>query len=92
MLNAQLRQAQSQFDTARIDAKRCASLLDKHQIRAPFDGVVIDRSAQPGEMVSPMSAGGYTRTGICTSSTWIRSRSRSMSARPSSAASSPEAP
>jgi HlyD family secretion protein len=66
VLSAQLRQARSQFETANIDAKRSASLLDKHQIRAPFAGVVIDRSAQPGEMISPMSVGGYTRTGICT--------------------------
>lgn len=66
VLSAQLRQAQSQFETAKIDAKRSASMLDKHQIRAPFGGVVIDRSAQPGEMISPMSVGGYTRTGICT--------------------------
>jgi RND family efflux transporter MFP subunit len=66
VLSAQLRQAKSQFETARIDAKRSASMLDKHQIRAPFAGVVIDRSAQPGEMISPMSVGGYTRTGICT--------------------------
>jgi len=36
-------------------------------IRAPFDGVVISKDAQPGEMVSPISAGGgFTRTGICT--------------------------
>ena len=42
-------------------------MLDKHQIRAPFAGVVVDRSAQPGEMISPMSVGGgFTRTGICT--------------------------
>ncbi|ANV99824.1 efflux RND transporter periplasmic adaptor subunit [Bradyrhizobium icense] len=66
VLSAQLRQAQSQLETAKIDAKRSASLLDKHQIRAPFAGVVIDRSAQPGEMISPMSVGGFTRTGICT--------------------------
>jgi HlyD family secretion protein len=66
VLNAQLRQAKSQFETARIDARRSGSMLDKHQIRAPFSGVVIDRSAQPGEMISPMSVGGYTRTGICT--------------------------
>ena len=36
-------------------------------IRAPFDGVVISKDAQPGEMVSPVSAGGgFTRTGIGT--------------------------
>lgn len=37
------------------------------QIRAPFAGVVIAKAAQPGEMISPISAGGgFTRTGICT--------------------------
>jgi RND family efflux transporter MFP subunit len=67
VLAAQLRQAQSQLETAKIDAKRSGSVLDKHSIRAPFAGVVVDRSAQPGEMISPMSAGGsFTRTGICT--------------------------
>jgi RND family efflux transporter MFP subunit len=36
-------------------------------VRAPFAGVVISKDAQPGEMVSPLSAGsGYTRTGIAT--------------------------
>jgi RND family efflux transporter MFP subunit len=36
-------------------------------IRAPFSGIVISKDAQPGEMVSPVSAGGgFTRTGICT--------------------------
>ena len=41
--------------------------LDVYTIRAPFAGVVIDKNAQPGEMISPISAGGgFTRTGICT--------------------------
>jgi HlyD family secretion protein len=36
-------------------------------IRAPFDGVVTTKDAQPGEMISPVSAGGgFTRTGIGT--------------------------
>ena len=36
-------------------------------IAAPFDGVAISKDAQPGEMISPVSAGGgFTRTGICT--------------------------
>ena len=42
-------------------------VLDDMQIRAPFAGVVIAKAAQPGEMISPVSAGGgFTRTGICT--------------------------
>ena len=36
-------------------------------IRAPFSGVALSKDAQPGEMVSPVSAGGgFTRTGIST--------------------------
>jgi HlyD family secretion protein len=66
VLTAQLRQSQSQLETARLDAQRTAAVLEKHAVRAPFNGVVVDRSAQPGEMISPMSSGGFTRTGICT--------------------------
>lgn len=36
-------------------------------VRAPFAGMVVSKDAQPGEMVSPISAGGgFTRTGIAT--------------------------
>jgi RND family efflux transporter MFP subunit len=41
--------------------------LDDTVIRAPFAGIVTSKNAQPGEMISPISAGGgFTRTGICT--------------------------
>ncbi|HTQ98558.1 MAG TPA: efflux RND transporter periplasmic adaptor subunit, partial [Candidatus Acidoferrum sp.] len=41
--------------------------LDDTKVRAPFSGIVTVKAAQPGEMVSPNSAGGgYTRTGIGT--------------------------
>lgn len=41
--------------------------LKNLDIVAPFDGMVTERSAQVGEIVSPISAGGgFTRTGICT--------------------------
>jgi RND family efflux transporter MFP subunit len=41
--------------------------LEDTIIRAPFDGVAISKDAQPGEIVSPVSAGGgFTRTGIGT--------------------------
>jgi HlyD family secretion protein len=41
--------------------------LDDMVIRAPFSGVALSKDAQPGEMVSPVSAGGgFTRTGIST--------------------------
>jgi RND family efflux transporter MFP subunit len=67
VLRAQLRQAEAQLAAARLEAQRFGELLGKHRIRAPFAGVVVERSAQPGEMISPLSAGGgFTRTGICT--------------------------
>jgi HlyD family secretion protein len=41
--------------------------LSDTTLRAPFDGVVISKDAQAGELVSPTSAGGgFTRTGVCT--------------------------
>jgi len=41
--------------------------LDDTVVRAPFGGIVTVKAAQPGEVVSPISAGGgFTRTGICT--------------------------
>jgi RND family efflux transporter MFP subunit len=41
--------------------------VDNTVIRAPFDGIVVSKDAQVGEMVSPISAGGgFTRTGIAT--------------------------
>ena len=41
--------------------------LDNCTVRSPFDGIVVSKDAQVGEMVSPVSAGGgFTRTGIAT--------------------------
>lgn len=41
--------------------------LEDTVVRAPFDGVITVKNAQPGEMISPLSAGGDgTRTGIGT--------------------------
>jgi RND family efflux transporter MFP subunit len=56
----QIKVAESQVAVQQTD-------LDNTVIRAPFSGVAISKDAQPGEMVSPVSAGGgFTRTGICT--------------------------
>ena len=64
---ARLSAARQQVQVAerQIDGQR--SELDSTIIRTPFSGVVISKDAQPGEMVSPVSAGGgFTRTGIGT--------------------------
>jgi RND family efflux transporter MFP subunit len=56
---------QVQVAERQIDLER--TNLDNTIIRAPFSGVAISKDAQPGEMVSPISAGGgFTRTGIST--------------------------
>jgi RND family efflux transporter MFP subunit len=66
VLRAQLKQSQAQFETAKQDAKHAAEVLDQYTIHTPFDGIVVERNAQPGEVISPLSVGGFTRTGICT--------------------------
>lgn len=59
-LDEQIRVAKESVDVARVQ-------LDNTVIRAPFSGVVVAKAAQPGEMISPISAGGgFTRTGIGT--------------------------
>jgi RND family efflux transporter MFP subunit len=78
---AELDRAKAEYDSidARINALReqvnvaeqqvalQQTNIDDTIIRAPFSGVAVTKDAQPGEMVSPVSAGGgFTRTGICT--------------------------
>ena len=66
-LRAQLATVQRNAQVAG-DQLRIAELgVDNTVVRAPFAGVVIAKAAQPGEIVSPLSAGGgFTRTGIGT--------------------------
>lgn len=40
--------------------------LDDYTVRAPFAGIITAKNAQPGEIVSPLATGGFTRTGIAT--------------------------
>ncbi len=71
---AQRDSLRAQLATARHNAKVAGDQLriaengvDNTVVRAPFEGVVIAKAAQPGEIVSPLSAGGgFTRTGIGT--------------------------
>ena len=64
---ARFMQAQGNLRSAEQNAARAKALLDKHEVRAPFAGMVTTKDAQPGEIVSPSAAGGgFTRTGVCT--------------------------
>jgi RND family efflux transporter MFP subunit len=64
---ARLNAQSDQLATARRQIDLQSQSLEDTIIRAPFDGVVVSKDAQPGEMISPVSAGGgFTRTGIGT--------------------------
>jgi RND family efflux transporter MFP subunit len=66
-LKARLEALRSEVRVAQGSLRVRAQDLADLQVRAPFDGVVVSKDAQPGEMVSPISAGGgFTRTGIAT--------------------------
>ncbi|WFC41478.1 efflux RND transporter periplasmic adaptor subunit [Pseudoxanthomonas sp. SE1] len=67
LLRAQVLTAQRNERSAADRLKIADIGLDNTVVRAPFAGVVIAKAAQPGEIVSPLSAGGgFTRTGIGT--------------------------
>ncbi len=66
-LEARIAANQTQVAVAERQVEVQRTALDDTIIRAPFNGVAISKDAQPGEMVSPVSAGGgFTRTGIST--------------------------
>ena len=64
----------AQLDTRRREADGASAQLaqarvnfDYAVVRAPFSGVITEKAAQVGEIVSPLSAGGgFTRTGVGT--------------------------
>lgn len=66
-LRAQLVTAQRNAKVASDQLAIADINLDYTVVRAPFAGIVTAKAAQPGEIVSPLSAGGgFTRTGIGT--------------------------
>src|SRR6187399_3056335 len=66
-IDARIKALRQQVAVAQRTVELQQTDLDNTIIRAPFSGIAISKDAQPGEMVSPVSAGGgFTRTGICT--------------------------
>jgi RND family efflux transporter MFP subunit len=66
-LKARIALARQQVEVAESQVRARETDLTDMVVRAPFDGVAISKDAQPGEMISPVSAGGgFTRTGIGT--------------------------
>jgi len=66
-LEATLARQESDVKVAERQVSSWKQQMDDNIIRAPFAGVITTKDSQPGEMISPVSAGGgFTRTGICT--------------------------
>ena len=66
-LKARIAYAQQQIGVAESQVNLQKTNLADMVVRAPFSGIAISKDAQPGEMISPVSAGGgFTRTGIGT--------------------------
>ena len=66
-LRAKINLAKQQVQGAEMRIREAQQAVDNCTINAPYDGIVVSKDAQVGEMVSPISAGGgFTRTGIAT--------------------------
>lgn len=66
-LKARIAYTQQQVAVSEAQVNVRKADLSDMVVRAPFSGVAISKDAQPGEMISPVSAGGgFTRTGIGT--------------------------
>ena len=66
-LKAKIDYAEQEVVAAAARVAEAQQGVDNCVIRAPFDGIIVSKDAQVGEMVSPISAGGgFTRTGIAT--------------------------
>ena len=66
-LAARLETGRGNVTVAERNVALAEDSLSNMTIEAPFAGMVVTKNAQPGEMISPVSAGGgFTRTGICT--------------------------
>lgn len=66
-LQAKIELSKAQVNASEARILEAQQAVDNCTIRAPFEGIVVSKDAQVGEMVSPVSAGGgFTRTGIAT--------------------------
>ena len=66
-LQAKIALAKEQVEASGTRIEEAQQNVDNCVIHAPFNGIIVSKDAQVGEMVSPLSAGGgFTRTGIAT--------------------------
>ncbi len=66
-LEVELSTAKIALELSEIEVLQQREFLNDTFINAPFSGIVVNKAAQAGEVISPISGGGgFTRTGICT--------------------------
>ncbi len=65
-LRAALREAQARLPVLNANREAAQATLDKTEVRAPFDGIVVLKDAEVGEVVSPNSLGGNSRGSVAT--------------------------
>lgn len=70
VLDASLKEAGSRIAIVEAERAQALAALDKLEVRAPFDGVVVLKDAEVGEVVSPNSQGGNSRGSVATMVDW----------------------
>jgi RND family efflux transporter MFP subunit len=69
-LDAAVVETQARVGVVEADRAQALATLDKLEVRAPFDGVVVLKDAEVGEVVSPNSQGGNSRGSVATMVDW----------------------
>jgi len=70
VLAASVKEAESRIPIVEAERAQALAALDKLEVRAPFDGVVVLKDAEVGEVVSPNSQGGNSRGSVATMVDW----------------------
>ncbi len=69
-LEAAVREAQARLPVLQADIDQARATLDKTEVRAPFDGIVVLKDAEVGEVVSPNGAAATSRGSVATMVDW----------------------
>jgi RND family efflux transporter MFP subunit len=69
-LEAAVRESEAQRAVLASDVEQARATLDKTEVRAPFDGIVVLKDAEVGEVVSPNTVGGNARGSVATMVDW----------------------
>jgi RND family efflux transporter MFP subunit len=69
-LDAAVKELEARKGVIQAEREQAQATLDKTEVRAPFDGIVVLKDAEVGEVVSPNSQGGNSRGSVATMVDW----------------------